>query len=157
VITQSPAFHRALKRISVLYRAGFAAIAILAIVAYVFTARAIHQQRQHIESSHLQSGLTIAELGRLETIARVTTAAILLTLLVESILVFRPALRRLQRERDAPSATPSTGRPRGASARSRRRAPRRRAWRKARCGSAAVSIPPPLEWPSCHSRDACST
>ena len=45
MITQSPAFHRALKRLSVLYRAGFAAIAIMAIVTYLFTAGAIRQVR----------------------------------------------------------------------------------------------------------------
>jgi diguanylate cyclase (GGDEF)-like protein/PAS domain S-box-containing protein len=115
VITQSPAFHRALKRLSVLYRAGFAAIAILAVVAYVFTARAIHRERQHIQSGHQSSGPTIEELGRLEAIARVTTATILLTLLVESMFVFRPALRRLQRERDAVDRT-AAGRERALAA-----------------------------------------
>lgn len=99
--TPTRPFNRALKRLSVLYRVGFAAIAVMALVAYLFTARAIRQERLHLEYGHQQSAMTAEDLSRLEEIARVTCAAILVTLLIESVLVFRPALRRLQREREA--------------------------------------------------------
>jgi diguanylate cyclase (GGDEF)-like protein/PAS domain S-box-containing protein len=92
-------FSALLRRLAFTYRAGFALIALVTAVSYLATSYFL----DHVAAaSGGPAGHALArEIALVRKAALGGAVTILVVLLVEASLVFRPAIRRLQRERDA--------------------------------------------------------
>jgi diguanylate cyclase (GGDEF)-like protein/PAS domain S-box-containing protein len=91
-------FSALLRRLAFTYRAGFAIIALVTVASYLATS---HFLNDIVAATNAQPGDLLArEIALVRKAALAGAVTILAVLLVEAALVFRPAIRRLQRERE---------------------------------------------------------